>query len=71
MVNAEKLRSISPQDLALLGSGQVVYVRPVVVDDATRYVITGADGTRLGIAPDYNTAIVAALEHDFRPVSLH
>ena len=71
MVDAAKLRSMSPRDLALLGSGRLVYLRPVTVDDERRYVITAADGTRLGIAPDYDTALVAAIEHDFKPVSLH
>ena len=34
-------------------------------------MLMAGDGRELGVAPNYQTAIMAALENDFEPVSLH
>ena len=71
MMTFEKLREMSERDLAALGANDIAYVRPIVVDNETRFLLLAGDGRQLGVAPDYQTAVAAALEHDFQPVSVH
>ena len=67
----EQFREMSEQDLAKLGANEIAYVRPIIVENETRFMLIAGDGRQLGVAPDYPTAIAAALEHDFQPVSVH
>lgn len=67
----DQLREISEQDLAKLGADEIAYVRPIMVENETRFMLLAGDGRQLGVAPDYRTAVAAALEHDFQPVSVH
>ena len=39
--------------------------------DQTLYAVHGADGSRLAIVTDRETAYAAALSHDLTPVSVH
>ena len=39
--------------------------------DQTLYAVHGADGSRLAIVTDRDTAYAAALSHDLVPVSVH
>lgn len=71
MIDINKLREMTAQDLALLGSEEIVYVRPVVVEDETRFAVNTADGRPILVAPDLDTAIQAALEYDLEPVQVH
>ena len=64
-------RALSEQDLAELGANEIAYVRPILVENQTRFMLLAGDGRQLGVAADYSTAIAAALEHDFQPVSVH
>jgi len=67
---AEKLRQITPQDLATLGMQHVAYIRPAVVNGVTAFTIHSADGTQIGIAPSRDIAFAAVLQHELEPVSL-
>ena len=67
----EKLRAISPTDLAQLGMQWVAYVKPVEVDGAPAYGIFAADGKQLAIVPTKESAIATARQNDLEPLSVH
>ena len=72
---------------AALGAPDLVYVRPVraseILADApaeqaldldpaqTLYAVHRADGARLAVMADKNSAMAAALAHELAPVSVH
>ena len=67
----EPARQITEIELARLGADDIAYVRPVHIDNTVQFMLMAGDGRELGIAPNYKTAIMAALENDFEPVSVH
>jgi hypothetical protein len=67
----EKLRAISPTDLAQLGMQWVAYIKAVEVDGATAFGIFSADGKQLAIVPTRESAIAAARQNDLEPLSVH
>jgi hypothetical protein len=71
MTQIERLRQISPSDLAALGLQGVGYIKPVVIDDATAYAVFAADGTQIGVLPTREAALVAMRQHRLEPVSVH
>lgn len=62
---------ISAREFAELGANNIAYVKPVRIDNGIQFMLLAGDGRELGVAPNYQTAIVAALENDFEPVSVH
>lgn len=58
-------------DLARLGANEIAYVRPFVQKEKVHLMLVAGNGRQIGVAPDYLTAIAAALENDFEPVSVH
>ena len=71
MTAIEKLRAISPNDLAQLGLQWVAYIKPVEVDGGMAFGIFSADGKQLAIVPTKDSAIAAARENDLEPVNVH
>ncbi|MFM9842461.1 MAG: DUF1150 family protein [Dongiaceae bacterium] len=71
MNTIEKLRTITPNDLAQLGMQWVAYIKPVVIDGTAAFGIFAADGKQLAIVPTRDTAIVTARQNDLEPVSVH
>lgn len=71
MTLTERLREMSPADLAALGLQGVAYVKPVVVDGTAAYAVFAADGRQAGILPTHAAALVAIRENGLEPVSLH
>jgi len=69
--STDKLRSISPEDFALLGMQDVAYVKRVTVDDETAFGIFAADGTQVALLPDRAVAFAAVRQHEMQPVSVH
>ena len=74
------------QDFSAYGAPDLVYVREIRageiladIDDIdieldpeqTLYALYGADGERLAVMMDRETAIAAAQAHDMAPVSVH
>ena len=69
-------------DLSRLG-GQMVYVKPVAVDDLpeevqeqaggleTLFAVHNSDGQQLALVADRKLAFVLARQHDMVPVTLH
>jgi hypothetical protein len=69
--NIDKLRTISPEEFALLGMQDLAYVKRVTVDDETAFGIFAADGTQVALLPDRAVAFAAVRQHEMQPVSVH
>jgi hypothetical protein len=65
------IRTITPQDLALLGMQNMAYLRAVTLEGTPGFGIFAADGTQLAFAPSRALAVAAVREHDLEPVSVH
>ncbi|MGD8422313.1 MAG: DUF1150 domain-containing protein [Methyloceanibacter sp.] len=77
--------TISPKELALLGDGEVAYIKQVDLDDVERlfptlddtpegidlFAVLGADGTPIALTDSRNAAIANAIENDLVPLSVH
>ena len=70
-VSNETLRRITPEALIGLGAPTLAYVREVATPTGAAVGIFSADGNQIGVAPDRDTAFVAARQHDLEPVSVH
>lgn len=76
---------MSLKELALLGDGEVAYIKQLDSDAAERlfptlenapkgidlYAVLGADGTPLALTDSRKAAIANAIENDLVPVSVH
>ncbi len=71
MITLHDVRTMSTQDLALLGLENLAYLRAATVDGTPGFAIFAADGTRLAFAPTRAQAVAAVREHDLEPVSVH
>jgi hypothetical protein len=84
METAQRIQ-ITPQQLAILGGGEVAYIREIgstealkmlgpkieVPKDARLFCLFGADGTPLSISGSRDAALANAFEHELKPVSVH
>ncbi len=71
MNTVHDIRTITPQDLALLGMQNMAYLRAVTLEGTAGFGIFAADGTQLAFAPNRALAVAAVREHDLEPVSVH
>lgn len=81
----DRKQTMSLQELALLGGGDVAYVRKISGDEATEiraqvpdlpsdiqlYALHAADGSCMTITDSRNAAMADAWDHDLSPVSVH
>lgn len=80
-----KQELMSLKELALLGDGEVAYIKQLDSEAAERlfpslenapkginlYAVLGADGTPLALTDSRTAAIANAIENDLVPVSVH
>ena len=71
MTENENYTPMTPTDLARLGMNFVAYVKPIVIEDETRFAICAADGTQMGLAPNREIAFAAIRQHELEPLSVH
>ena len=76
---------LSPQDLALLGEGDLGYIREIEVNEAKRllggqasvsadsklFCLYNADGTPVSISGSREAALGSAFEHELMAMSVH
>ena len=76
---------MSLKELALLGDGEIAYIKQLDSDAAERlfptlddapegidlFAVLGADGTPIALTDSRSSAIANALENDLVPVSVH
>ena len=71
MSTIERIRQITPRDLALLGLQDIAYVKPVHVRGIESYAIHAADGSEMAVVPSRELADATILENNLAPVSVH
>ena len=71
MNSIENLKTISPQDFALMGVHDVAYVKSVEVEGRAAYAVHGADGTQMALFDDRDVAFAAVVQNDLEPLSVH
>ena len=62
---------VTQQDLAAWGVNDMAYVRTVEKDGESAVAIHAADGTRMALMNDRDTAFAAIRQNDLEPVSVH
>jgi hypothetical protein len=65
------LRNISAVALAALGTGQMAFIKPVVIDGKRVFAVHGADGTALAVVEDHDVAFALVRQNDLEPLSVH
>ena len=77
--------TMSPKELALLGEGEVAYIKQVDFDDAEwlfpalddtpddidLFAVLAADGAPIALTDSRHAAIANAIENDLVPLSVH
>lgn len=71
MLNTSGLKSLTQMDFAMLGYGEVAYIRPMRIQGEEVFAIMGADGRQIGMAGDWHDANRAALGEDLVVVALN
>jgi len=71
MKQIERIRHMSPRELALFGMQDMAYIKRVIVDDVAGYAVHAADGTQIAVLPDRNVAFATVRQHDLEPLSVH
>lgn len=71
MLNTHDLRQMTPDAMAALGTQQIAYVRPVVIDGQPLFAVHAADGTQIGVFADRAVAAAACVQHELEPLSVH
>lgn len=71
MNQIERIRQITPSELAMLGLQDVAYVRPVSIKGIDGFAIHAADGSELAVLPSREQASATILQNNMAPVSLH
>lgn len=71
MTEVERIRSLSPQDLLMLGIKDVAYLKNIEVDGETAVALFAANGQQIAVAEDRQTAVAAAWQNGLAPMTLH
>ncbi|UCH74248.1 MAG: DUF1150 family protein [Rhodospirillales bacterium] len=71
MLESATHKAVSQRDLAVLGIGEIAYLRTVSIQGEEIVAVMGADGRQVGLAPDRERAVIAASQHDLLVVPLH
>lgn len=71
MLDTTELKTLTQQDFAMLGFGEVAYIRPVMVQGEEIYAVMGANGQQIGLAGDRDSADMAAGGEDLVVVALN
>ena len=83
--STKKTLDVTPQDLALLGEGDLGYIREIAVQEAERllgkkagvaprsrlFCLYNADGTPVSISGSREAALGSAFEHEIMATSVH
>jgi len=71
MLNTTEMKTLTQQDLAMLGFGEVAYVRAVTIQGEEIFAVMGANGRQIGLAGDRGSAEMAAFDKDLLLVAIH
>lgn len=62
---------ISDMIMAMMGVDRLAYVKPVLDDEETSYVVYAADGTELAAFDSLDEAFLSVKRHNLTPVNIH
>jgi hypothetical protein len=65
------IHGITAEQLGRLGVAQIAYVRPVMFQGTQVFAIHAADGTRMAVTTDRDTAMAAIVQHEMQPSLVH
>ncbi len=71
MSEIERLRQISPRELALLGMQDIAYIRPLITNGVVGWAVYAADGTQIALLPSREVAAATLAQNDIEAVSVH
>lgn len=71
MLDTAALKTLTQQDLAMLGFGEVAYIHPMTVQGEQIFAIMGADGRQVGLAGDRDSASMAAYRENLVVVAVN
>jgi hypothetical protein len=71
MLDTTTLKTLTQQDFAMLGFGEVAYILPVLVQGEEIFAVMGANGRQIGVAGDRDSANMAADGDDLVVVALN
>jgi len=69
--DAQRLRRMSLADFAAYGAEDTAYVKPVVIEGETLFVVYGADGRELALMGRMDVACAATRQNGMEPHSVH
>lgn len=69
--NLTDVRQMSAEQFLHLGAQDIAYIKPVLRDEKTRFVVCTAEGSELAVFAEREVAFAACRQHDLEPVSLH
>lgn len=67
----ESYEPLSQQDFLAFGLNDVAYLRDVETEDGMVVGIFAADGTRMAVMKDFQTAVAAVRQNEMEPLSVH
>ncbi|MDR1267520.1 MAG: DUF1150 domain-containing protein [Holosporales bacterium] len=71
-INVERLRLMTPQELASLGVTDIAYIKPIRLDrKRSGFALCAADGTTIGFSASQDMALRTAHKNNLIPQSLH
>jgi hypothetical protein len=70
MNTIERMRRMSPQELALFGMQDIAYIKRAVGGEET-FSVHAADGTQIAVFANRELAMVTMRQHDLEPLSVH
>ncbi|MEX0758652.1 MAG: DUF1150 family protein [Tistlia sp.] len=62
---------LSQQDFLAFGVNDVAYVRDIDTEEGDAVGIFAADGTRMAVMKDFQTAVAAVRQNEMEPLSVH
>lgn len=68
---AEVILQLSESEMLALGTDDLAFVKPVVVNGTYAYAIYSADGEQLATVPNRAVAFATVRDNDLNPVSVH
>lgn len=71
MTELERIRSLTPHDLLMLGIKDVAYVKDIEVDGETAVALFAANGQQIAVMEDRQSAVATAWQNGLSAVTVH
>lgn len=71
MTTVETLKQLTPEDFAVLGLGEIAYVRPAMLDGHQVWAVFAANGRQVAVMPSRESAWAALTQNDLEVATIH